>query len=97
MPFTDTEIRRSKPRKKAYRNRDSGGLYLWVTPSGGRLWRWGYVYLGREKLMIFGSYPEVSLAMARKRHGAARKLLASGTYPHGSAQSRQNRNEDCHS
>jgi hypothetical protein len=60
---------------------DSGGMYLWVTPSGGKLWRWGYRFGGKEKLMALGKYPEVSLALARERHGEARKLLAAGTDP----------------
>jgi hypothetical protein len=40
MALTDTEIRRSKPTEEPYKLADSGGLYLLVTPSGGRLWRW---------------------------------------------------------
>ncbi len=60
---------------------DSGGLYLEVSPAGGRLWRWKYRFDSKEKLMAFGKYPEVSLAMARERHGQGRKLLACGVDP----------------
>jgi hypothetical protein len=60
---------------------DGGGLYLWITPPGGKLWRWKYRFEGREKLMTFGSYPDVSLSLARERHAAARKLLATATDP----------------
>ena len=81
MALTDVEIRRAKAREKAYRLSDSGGMYLWVTPAGGKLWRWAYVYEGKEKLMSFGRYPDVSLAIARERHGDARRLLASGVDP----------------
>jgi integrase len=81
MALTDTEIRRAKRKEKAYRMSDSGGMYLWVTPAGGKLWRWAYAYGGKEKLMSFGKYPDVSLAMARERHGEARKLLATGIDP----------------
>ena len=56
-------------------------MYLWVTPSGGKLWRWAYVFKGKEKLMALGRYPDVSLAAAREQHGAARKLLASSVDP----------------
>jgi hypothetical protein len=49
--LTDTEIKKAKPREKAYRMSDSGGMYLWVTPSGGKLWQWGYGFEGKEKLM----------------------------------------------
>ncbi len=60
---------------------DSGGMYLWVTPSGGKLWRWAYCFGGKEKLMSLGKYPEVSLALARERHAEARKVLANGIDP----------------
>jgi integrase len=60
---------------------DGGGLYLWVTPAGGRLWRWSYRFEGKEKLMSLGKYPDVSLAQARERHGEARRLFASGVDP----------------
>jgi hypothetical protein len=81
MALTDTEIRRAKAMEKAYSMSDGGGLYLWITPAGGKLWRWGYCYEGKEKLMSFGKYPDVTLALARERHGAARKLLATGVDP----------------
>jgi integrase len=60
---------------------DGGGLFLWVTPAGGKLWRWKYRYEGLEKLMAFGKYPDVTLALAREQHGEARRLLAMGTDP----------------
>lgn len=81
MALTDTEIRKAKAKASAYRMSDGGGLYLWITPPGGKLWRWKYRFEGREKLMTFGSYPDVPLSMARERHAAARKLLATGTDP----------------
>jgi hypothetical protein len=78
MALTDVEIKRAKAKDKAYRMSDSGGMYLWVTPAGGKLWRWAYVYERKEKLMSFGRYPDISLATARERHRDARTLLASG-------------------
>jgi hypothetical protein len=81
MALTDTEIRRAKTKTSACRMSDGGGLYLFVTPPGGKLWRWKYRFEGREKLMSFGSYPDVSLSLARERHVEARKLLATGTDP----------------
>ncbi len=81
MALTDTEIRKAKAKASAYRMSDGGGLYIWITPAGGKLWRWKYRFEGREKLMTFGSYPDVSLSLARERHTAARKLLAIGTDP----------------
>jgi integrase len=81
MALTDTEIRKSKAGDRAYRVSDGSGLYLWITPAGGKLWRWAYEFCGKEKLMSFGKYPDVPLALARERHGEARKLLARGIDP----------------
>jgi integrase len=81
MRLTDIQIKRIKPSAKPYKVSDGSGLFLWVTPSGGKIWRWTYRYEGRAKLMTFGGYPDVSLSLARERHAAARKLLATGTDP----------------
>jgi len=81
MALTDTEARKTRPTMKPYKLADSGGLFLAVMPAGGKLWRWKYRFEGREKLMALGSYPEVSLAEARNRHGDGRRLLAAGVDP----------------
>jgi integrase len=81
MKLTDIQIKKMKPSTKPYKESDGGGLFLWVTPSGGRHWRWTYRYEGRAKLMTFGKYPDVSLAQARERHSEARKLLATSVDP----------------
>jgi integrase len=81
MALTDTEIKKTKAKEKAYSLNENGGLYLWITPVGGKLWRWAYRFDGKEKLMSFGKYPDVPLALARERHSEARKLLATGVDP----------------
>jgi hypothetical protein len=81
MALSDTAIKKAKATEKAYSMSDGEGLYLWVTPSGGKLWRWGYRFESKEKLMSFGKYPDVSLAQAREHHKEARKLLASRIDP----------------
>jgi hypothetical protein len=81
MALTDTEVRKARSTAKAYSMADGAGLYLWVTPAGGKLWRWGYRHGGKEKLMSFGKYPDVTLGTARKRHAAARAMLAEGIDP----------------
>ena len=81
MRLTDTQIKRIKPDTKPYKVSDGGGLFLWVTPSGGKIWRWTYRHEGRAKLMTFGKYPDVPLSLARERHAEARKLLANGLDP----------------
>jgi Arm DNA-binding domain len=79
MALTDTVIRKAKAKDAAYRLSDGGGLYLWITPAGGKLRRWKYRHDGVEKLMSFGKYPDVPLSLARERHSEVRKLLATGT------------------
>ena len=64
MAPADTEIKKAKAKEKAYSLNDSGGQSLWITPAGGRLWRWAYRFDRRETLMSLGKYPMVSLAMA---------------------------------
>lgn len=81
MALTDTQIRNAKPDLKDAKMADSGGLYLLVTPAGGKLWRLKYRIDGREKKLAIGSYPEVSLSEARKRRDEAREQLAAGKDP----------------
>jgi integrase len=77
MALTNTEILNVKPQSKAFKLYDELGLFLQVTPSGGKWWRFKYRFDGKEKLLSFGTYPDVSLANARGRRDNARKLLAS--------------------
>ncbi len=79
--LTETRIRAAKGAEKPYKLRDGGGLHLLVTPAGGRLWRMRYRHRGRESMIGLGSYPEVSLKVARARRDEARKLLGSGGDP----------------
>lgn len=81
MPLTDTAIRKAKPAEKPHRMADSGGLYLEVSPAGGKLWRWKYRYGGKEKRLALGTYPDTGLKDARDKRDSARKLLADGTDP----------------
>ena len=59
--------------KKRYA--DEKGLYLEITPSGGRFWRLKYRFNGRESTLTIGSYPEISLAQARRTRDEARIQL----------------------
>ncbi len=81
MPLTDIAIRKAKPTDKPYKLADADGLYLLVSPNGGKYWRFKYYFVGKEKLIAFGTYPEVSLIEAREKRIAARKLLANSTDP----------------
>lgn len=81
MPLTDTAIRNAKPGVKPAKMFDERGLFLIVTPAGGKWWRFRYKLDGKEKLLSLGVYPDVGLKDARERRDAARKLVADGIDP----------------
>ena len=63
--LNDAKLRAAKPQAKPYKLTDSHRLYLLVTPSGGKLWRWNYVFGDKQKSLAFGVYPLVSLIDGR--------------------------------
>jgi integrase len=81
MSLSDAKARTAKPRSKPYKISDGEGLFLLVTPAGGKYWRCRYFFGGKEKLLALGVYPEVSLGDARERRAQARKVLANGDDP----------------
>lgn len=80
-PLTDTQIRATKATDKPLKLFDGSGLFLLVTPEGGRRWRLKYRFDGKEKLLALGTYPELTLAAARKAAAAAREQIAQGADP----------------
>jgi integrase len=76
MPLSDVAIRAAKSRDKAYKMFDERGLFLLVTATGSKLWRFKYRFDGREKLLSFGSFPDVPLRVARDKRDAARRTLS---------------------
>jgi hypothetical protein len=81
MKLTNITIPKAKPTDKTQKLFDGGGLFLEVTPKGSKRWRFKYRFGGKEKLLSFGVYPEISLKDARMRHQEARKHLAQGIDP----------------
>ena len=79
--LTDAAVRKAKAREKAYKLADSGGLHLFVTKTGHRSWRLKYRFDGKERRIVFGQYPEVSLAEARIMRDDAKRLLREGRDP----------------
>ena len=77
----DTRIRQAKARERDYKLSDYEGLYLLVRKTGAKLWRMNYRFGGKQKSLALGVYPAVTLADARERRDAARKLLANGADP----------------
>ena len=80
-PLSEMQVRTAKPQTKQTTLFDGGGLYLLITPTGGKLWRLKYSFFGKEKLLALGSYPDTSLADARQRRDEARKQVANGLDP----------------
>ena len=83
MPLSDTAIRKAKPADKPIKLTDSDGLYLLLTPTGSRWWRWDYrrPITAKRNTLSLGTYPDTGLADARAKRDDARKLLASGIDP----------------
>lgn len=81
LPLTDLQVNKAKPKTSEYKLSDGQGLYLLVTPTGGKLWRLDYRINGKRKTASFGSYPALSLADARRRRDETKKLLANDVDP----------------
>ncbi len=76
MALSNTAIINAKAAEKPYKLYDTDGLFLQVTPKGGKWWRLKYRFDGKEKLLSLGTYPDISLSQARQKRDDAKKLLA---------------------
>jgi Arm DNA-binding domain len=81
MALNDTLIRAAKPLEREWKLADEKGLYLLVTPSGGKLWRLKFRVNGKEKKLSLGAYPAISLKEARRLRDIARAAKADGADP----------------
>jgi integrase len=81
VKLNDLTVRRAKPADKAYHLSDGRGLFLLVTPSGAKSWRYKFRFNGAGRTLTYGIYPDVPLSDARDRHADARKVLAAGVDP----------------
>lgn len=81
MPLTHIEIKNLQPESKSKKYFDGKGLYLLVSPNGGKWWRIKYRIHGKEKLLSLGTFPEVSLSQARKNRDEFRKQIAQNIDP----------------
>jgi integrase len=82
MPYlTDAKCRTAKPSTKPRKLFDERGLFLLITPTGSKIWRFRFRFDGKEKLISFGRYPDVPLKLARERRDDALQLLARDINP----------------
>jgi integrase len=79
--LTEAAVRALKPTEKPYKRSDEKGLYVLVSTTGAKLWRWKYRLRGKEQLLSFGAHPEVSLKEARDLRDDARSKLRRGEDP----------------
>ncbi|WP_224983564.1 tyrosine-type recombinase/integrase [Geomonas agri] len=93
-PLSDPQIRNAKPKNKDYKLMDGYGLFLLVTPSSGKLWRFDYRFGNKRKTMALGTYPAIPLEEARKRREDAKALLAHNIDPSGIKKAKKAAGED---
>ena len=79
MPLTHLKVERAKPKEKQYKLADERGMYLLIHPKGGKWWRLDYRYQGKRKTLSLGTYPDVSIKVARKKRDDARSILDGGS------------------
>ena len=81
MKLNARQVETAKPKDKPYKLADGGGMYLEVFPNGTKSWRMKYRIAGKEKRVVFGVYPTITLADARSKRDDAKKLLVNGVDP----------------
>ncbi|EIW8486273.1 TPA: tyrosine-type recombinase/integrase [Klebsiella pneumoniae] len=79
--LTVKQIDAARPAEKPYRLADAGGLFLYVPPSGKKVWRMRYRFGGKEKTLVIGPYPEISLTEARAKQSEAKMKMLAGVDP----------------
>ncbi|AJK45390.1 tyrosine-type recombinase/integrase [Burkholderia plantarii] len=78
----DLQCRSAKPRERAYRLSDGGGLALLVKPNRLKYWQFRYMKPdGREGLLQIGPYPRVTLEAARAARNEHRTAVMRGDDP----------------
>jgi len=81
MALTDATIRNAKPGEKARKLTDGDGLYIFMTLTGSRLWRYDYRFDGKRKTLSIGAYPGITLREAREKRDGIRKMIRDGIDP----------------
>lgn len=81
MALKELDVKYASKRDRDYKLSDGGGLYVLIRTNGSKLWRMKYRFDGKEKVLSFGSYPDLSLADARVKRTKAKALLDEGKDP----------------
>ncbi|MGB7419831.1 MAG: integrase core domain-containing protein [Erythrobacter sp.] len=81
MPLKEIQIRNARAKDRPYKLADGEGLFLFVKPNGSKLWRLKYRFMGKEKLLSFGAYPDIGISAARELRAIAKGELAKGEDP----------------
>ena len=79
--LTNKKIEEAEGRGKDYKLSDQHSLYLLVKKNGRKTWRYKYFFNSKQKTLSIGTYPLISLDVARAKHLAARRLLMDGIDP----------------
>lgn len=89
MPITDRQCLESPAAEKPYKLYDGNGLYLWISPTGVKAWRYRYEFNGREKLIALGRFPDLGVRAARDERDRQRVKLLDGIDPSAHRQLRR--------
>lgn len=84
MSLTVRAVETAKPKDKPYKLADAEGLYLFISPAGGKSWRANFTRCGKQQTRTYGRWPAMTLADARKTHQQAKDApdaIASTTKP----------------
>jgi integrase len=79
--LTDVQIKNLKPKAKAFKQADEGGLNLLIRPSGTKVWQVPYQLADKYNVYTIGQYPDISAAEARKRRDEIKNLISQGIDP----------------
>src|ERR1019366_3182063 len=79
--LSDTQVSKTKVKDKPYKLSDGHGLFLYITPAGGKFWRWQYRFQGKPQLLSVGEYPSMSLKVPRTPHQQWQRVLQEGVNP----------------
>jgi len=79
--LTELSIKQAKPKKKQYKLTDGEGMYLRVYPNGSKYWQLQFWFEGKQKILSFGVWPEISLKEARDKRFVAKKIIKEGINP----------------